>query len=42
VLFGGGYSTNASGQGFNLGVGVGGITVSPAMVNQFQGNVFGE
>ena len=39
---GGGYSVNPSGQGFNLGVGAGGFTVSPMMVNSYQGNVFGD
>lgn len=39
---GGSYSVNPSGQAFNLGVGFGGFGASPAMVNSYQGNIFGD
>lgn len=38
-LFGGSYSINASGSAINLGIGVGGASVNPAMVNSYQGRL---
>jgi hypothetical protein len=42
AIFGGSFSGNASGNGFNLGVGAGGFGISPGMINSYQGNVFGD
>ena len=39
---GGSYSVNPSGQAINIGVGFGGFSVSPMMVNSYQGNIFGD
>ena len=42
IGFGGSVSINGSGKGFNLGVGAGGFSANPGMINTYQGNVFGE
>lgn len=42
ALVGGAYSVNSSGQAINIGVGAGGASVSPGMVNSYKGNIFGD
>jgi uncharacterized protein RhaS with RHS repeats len=42
AFVGGSVSANPYGRAFNLGVGFGGVGVNPAIINSYQGNLFGE
>jgi hypothetical protein len=42
VFVGGAVSANPYGHAFNLGVGLGGVSVNPGIINSYKGNVFGD
>ena len=42
AFIGGSFSANPSGHAFNLGVGFGGVSANPGIINSYQGNLFGD
>lgn len=42
AFIGGSFSANPSGHALNLGVGFGGVSANPGIINSYQGNLFGD